>query len=111
MLILTKQERLVLLSLSLVLFFGSVFRFAFKVYPELMHLINLTDNGKVISKVNINEATKEELIDIPYIGEYTARQIMEYRKKRGPFTDIKQVMEIRGIREANFKIFSRYLKI
>jgi competence protein ComEA len=50
-------------------------------------------------KININRATAEELTRLPGIGETRARQIVEHREKHGYFTDIVQIMEVRGIGE------------
>ena len=53
----------------------------------------------------------EELIDIPYIGEYTASNIIRYREMNGPFTEIAQLKNVKGIRDKNYKRFYRHLKI
>ena len=49
------------------------------------------------SKININLATAEELIDLPGIGEVRAQRIIEYREKHGFFTDITEIMDVSGI--------------
>ncbi len=47
--------------------------------------------------ININEATMEELMSLPYIGEAKAGAIIDYRTQRGPFQSIQDVTEVRGI--------------
>jgi len=111
MLHLTKQERAVLFVLALVLFIGSSVHFIFKKYPQLQDIVNFVDSDHIYQKVDLNTASLEELVSIPYIGEYTAGNIIEYRKKKGPFSSIAQVKLVRGIKEKNYQIFSKYLKV
>ena len=107
----TKQEKIVLIVLALIIFTGSTLNYVFKKYPQLNDIVNLIDSHKIYRKVNINKASKEELIEIPYIGDYTARQIIHYRQRKGPFTSIEQLKSVKGIREKNFKRFSPYIKL
>jgi competence ComEA-like helix-hairpin-helix protein len=48
-------------------------------------------------KVNINEASEEELQKLPGIGPAYSRRIIEWRKEHGEFTTVEQLLEIRGI--------------
>ena len=111
MIALTKQERYVLLILAAVLFAGSLFNFVFKKYPQLENIVNLIDSDKLYPKVDINTATLEELISIPYIGDYTAQKIIEYRQENGRFTSIDQLQSVQGIKEKNFQKFSKFIII
>jgi competence ComEA-like helix-hairpin-helix protein len=52
------------------------------------------------AKVDLNTATAADLEALPGIGPTYARRIIEYRQQRGPFTDISQIKEVRGIGEA-----------
>lgn len=53
-------------------------------------------------KVNINKASAEELKTLPSIGEVRAQRIIEHREKYGPFTDIKEIMDVSGIGQGIF---------
>ena len=107
----TKQERTVLLLFVVTALLGSVFQYAFKKYPELVDIVNLIDSHRIYPKVNINTATLEELVDIPYIGEYTAGNIIRYRQEYGPFLSIESIKNVKGIRDKNYERFYKYLAL
>ncbi len=50
-------------------------------------------------KVNINTATKEELIGLNGIGEVLAGRIIEYREANGGFKDVRELTNVKGIGE------------
>ncbi|MCA9401955.1 MAG: helix-hairpin-helix domain-containing protein, partial [Candidatus Omnitrophica bacterium] len=62
-------------------------------------------------KTNLNLATFEELVQVPYIGEFTAKRILEQRGLHGPFQSVDQLLEIKGVYEKNFLIFRNYLSV
>ena len=111
MLALTKQERSVVSLFVLTVFLGSALQLAFKRYPLLRDAVNLIDSDKLYAKVDVNTASAEELVAVPYIGEYTARRIIEYRQAHGPFTELEQLKNVKGIREKNYERFRPYLII
>ena len=84
---------------------------AFKKYPLLKDIANLAESDQLYAKVNINTASFEELVGLPYIGEYTANNIIAYRKEHGPFSSIEQIKNVKGIHAKNYEKFYRYLKI
>lgn len=47
--------------------------------------------------VNINSATKDDLLKIPFLNDITASQMIEYRKKSGPFLSVFEVASVPGI--------------
>lgn len=106
----TKQERTVLSLFVLIVLSGSILQVAFKKYPSLRDIVNLIDSDKIYSKVDINTATLEELMAVPYIGEYTAANIIQYRQHHGPFTSIEQIKNVKGIREKNYERFYKHIK-
>lgn len=54
-------------------------------------------------KVNLNTASKEELMALRGIGEARAEDIIRYREEFGPFRTIEEIMNISGIKEAAFR--------
>lgn len=50
--------------------------------------------------LDLNTATIEQLEALPGIGPATARAIVEYRTRHGPFRSVGQLLDVRGIGEA-----------
>ncbi len=61
------------------------------------------------SKINLNTATKAELMKLPGVGEATAEKIIEYRKNQ-PFSRPSDIMNVKGIGQKKFEKMSEYLK-
>ncbi|MCD8011574.1 MAG: helix-hairpin-helix domain-containing protein [Lachnospiraceae bacterium] len=53
-------------------------------------------------KVNINTATREELMTLPGIGESKADAILAYRSEHGAFASIEEIQNISGIKSGVF---------
>ena len=55
-----------------------------------------------MERLNLNTATKEDLMKLDGIGEKTAERILEKREQIGEFKVIEQLTEIKGIGEKTF---------
>lgn len=60
---------------------------------------NSTANGETQSVVNINTATKAELMTLTGIGEVKAKAIIDYRNENGNFSSTEEIMNVSGIGE------------
>ena len=72
----------------------------------------IVDTAKEITnniKVNINNATEEQLKTLPGIGEETARKIIEHRQLNGRFALIEDIKNVSGIGEAKFENIKEYI--
>ena len=54
-------------------------------------------------KVNLNTATKEELMTLAGIGESKADSIIKYREEHGKFQSIEDIKQIEGIKDGVFQ--------
>ena len=52
--------------------------------------------------LDLNTATKEELMLLPRIGETLAERILAYRAENGSFVSTEQLMDIDGIGEGTY---------
>ena len=73
----------------------------------------ITNSDSIVNntgKINLNTATKEELLTIPNIGASKADLIIEYRNNT-PFTSIEDIMNIKGIGNGIFEKIKAYITI
>jgi competence ComEA-like helix-hairpin-helix protein len=61
--------------------------------------------------INLNTAGMDELVRIPGLGEKTAEKILQYRLEKGPFRNLEQLQEIKGIGEKKFNLIKIYVFI
>lgn len=52
--------------------------------------------------ININTATAEKLMELPGVGRAKADAIVTYREENGAFQNIRDIMNVSGIKEAAF---------
>ena len=60
-------------------------------------------------KVDLNRAPAAELTRVKGIGEKTALAIVEYRAAHGPFKDLRDLLQIKGIGEKKLEKLEPYL--
>lgn len=105
----TNQEKTVLFFLVSVLVTGTGLSHAVKKYPQFKNAIQLSEMDRPYRRLDVNNAPYEDLVALPYIGNYTATKILELRAERGPIVSLDQIQNIKGIHRKSFEIFSKYL--
>ncbi len=88
------------------------FNLSAKLYDgQHIHIDNTisTKNQNVIiidsAKININEASVDQLMELPGIGETKANEIVQYRVTNGYFDRIEDILNVPGIGESTFNQF------
>ena len=71
-----------------------------------------TDAGSADDgKINLNTATREELLRLSGIGDAKADSILAWREQHGGFSQIEDLMKIEGIKEGVFSKIRDYVKV
>lgn len=75
-------------------------------------IIEENTKGKGVKpKVNINEATQNELETLPGIGPSIASRIIKYREEKGNFQKIEDLQNVKGIGDAKFGNIKEYVTV
>ncbi len=61
--------------------------------------------------VNVNTATVVELQTVPGVGPSTARDIVRYREKNGPFRRVEELLIIRGMSKKKLARMRPYVRV
>ena len=75
--------------------------------PSLQQEQSQEDDGRI----NINQASREELMTLSGIGEAKADAIIRYRDAHGGFKSPEELMEVEGIKEGVFQKVKDLIKI
>jgi competence protein ComEA len=70
-----------------------------------------TAGSVVITRTNLNTATVDELDVVPGFTAAFAQEVIDYRTNFGGFQNIRELVEVLGMSEAEFVIARRYLTL
>jgi competence protein ComEA len=62
-------------------------------------------------KVNVNQASPEQIAYLPRIGAKVAARVVDYRKTHGQFARPEDLMEVKGIGEKLFLTLKPYIAV
>ncbi|MFA5100389.1 MAG: ComEA family DNA-binding protein [Candidatus Omnitrophota bacterium] len=100
MISLTRQERRVVLFLMIVVLSGTAIDYVRKQCAPLRAAFCLEES---YGKININSADKEAMKEISGIGDTIAQRIIDYRRANGPFDDIEDLRNVKGLEGSRYE--------
>ena len=63
------------------------------------------------SPIDLNEASADQLTELPGVGKVTADRIVEWRDEHGPFRRVEDLMKVKGIGEKSFEKLRPYVSV
>ncbi len=100
MLDLTQQERKVILFLISVALVGLGINFVVKTNSRIERFVKADAE---MLKININQATLEDLVGTKVVSAKLAAKIIEYRSSHSPFKELGDLKEIKGIGDYRYE--------
>ncbi|HNZ50320.1 MAG TPA: ComEA family DNA-binding protein [Bacilli bacterium] len=75
---------------------------ALKVTDGMVILVPANDSDVITTKISINRASLNELMELNGIGEVKARNIINYRNEKGLFKTLEELLNVEGISQKLF---------
>ena len=62
-------------------------------------------------RIDLNSATVEQLISLPGVGQSKAKAIIKYREEVGPFLEVAQLTQVKGIGEKMLSKIENHVRV
>lgn len=85
------------LTFALGIFVGRNINSEYKELPNNTTQTIPTEESTKSYKLDINTATKSQLMELPGIGEVIAERIIAFRTSNGPFIAVDELLNVEGI--------------
>lgn len=109
MIALTRQEKLFLIFIGFLALAGLVYSSLKR--PSGCNSCLIHFYKAPVYPINVNEATRQALIEIPGIGEKLAEDIIQLRQAGGGIRHLDELTKIKGIGDTRLDNLKNYLKI
>ena len=108
----TREEKIVLIFLTVSLFAGGAVFHCKNKNPAFERFISIEkDSPALLKKININIASKENLTEIKGIGGVLAERIVIYRATHGRFESPEEIKNVKGIGPRKFHIIKEQITV
>ena len=102
------SSKMILISFAIIMFASVLMYNEFCVSYDIPVNLNFGASqnnvgANTVGKINLNTASKDELIKIKGVGEVIAGNIIEYRESHGGFSNIDEILNVRGIGNKYFQ--------
>lgn len=69
------------------------------------------DSVQMLAKININNASNEQLTTIKGLGNKKAQAIVDYRQKNGDFANLEDLLNVNGIGKSTLAKIEPFLTL
>lgn len=78
---------------------------------ELVVEKSASGDSEVLTTINLNTATIDDLMALPELGEVLAQRIVAYRNEHGYFSAVDELINIKGIGDSRLSRWRPYLTV